>query len=155
MELGINDKKGRWDSHNGGVAWPSLRLKESFRDGFLLAIGWLGLSDLLLSTEETADARQGKQLFGRSPQLSNTPVSFSLPLSSTQTIDISSRKTGFFTSFWGSSDFNTESASLDAKNRVPPFLETSPTTYSSEFSTIGSFAFSCWSEGGMQGTKAL
>jgi hypothetical protein len=42
-------------------------LKESLREGFLLELGVPGLNGLFLSMEATAEARKGKQLFGRIP----------------------------------------------------------------------------------------
>jgi hypothetical protein len=80
-------------------------LNGSFKAPFFLALGGLELSDLLFSTGGTVEARQGKQLPGRIPQLSNNPSS---PAFSSAEV-ISSRNTGCFTSFEDPSDLDTES----------------------------------------------
>jgi hypothetical protein len=93
------------------LAFSSLHLKESFEVTFLLELGGLGLDDLLFSTEGTVDWRQGKQLLGRIPQLSNIPSS--LPRLPSTDEEISSRNTGWFASFIGPSHLGCESKSSE------------------------------------------
>jgi hypothetical protein len=81
-------------------------LNGGFKAPFFLALGELELSDLLFSTDGTAEARQGKQLPGIVPQMSNNPSS--LPAFSSTEV-ISSRNTGCFTSFESPSDLDRES----------------------------------------------
>ena len=95
-----------FNSHRVVFPCPSLHLKESFIGAFFLALGGLELDDRLFSIEGMVDARHGRQLFGRIPQLSKSPSSL-LELASTE--EISSRNTGSFTStilpshlLWGS-----------------------------------------------------
>lgn len=73
---------------------PSLHLKESFEGSFFFKLGGPGLTGLLLSIVGAVEARQGNQLFGRSPQWSNGGVAPSPPtLSSAQMVDTSSTLT--------------------------------------------------------------
>ena len=95
-------------SHRAPFPFPSFHLKECFKEAFFLELGGLELNDLLFSTEETVDARQGKQLLGRIPQFSNTPSS--LPGLSPTDEEISSMYTGWFASFKGPSHLETSLA---------------------------------------------
>lgn len=95
--------------HKGPVVCPSLHLKDSLSAAFFLVLGGLELKDLLFSIEGTVEWRQGKQLLGRIPQLSNNPSSF-LELSSAFE-DISSMKTGCLESIKALSDFDCEMTS--------------------------------------------
>jgi hypothetical protein len=67
---------------------------ESFGRAFFFELGGLE-NDLLFSREGMVDARHGRQLLGRMPQLSKIPSSL-LELASTE--EMSSRNTGSFTS---------------------------------------------------------
>lgn len=62
--------------HGVGVPGPSpgFDLNESFRVAFLLEFGGLQLRDFRFSTVGTIGVRQGRQLFGNKPQLSNIPL---------------------------------------------------------------------------------
>jgi len=80
-----------FNSHRVAFPCPSFHLKETFVGVFFLALGGLELDDLLFSMEGMVDARHGKQLFGRIPQLSKSPSSL-LEFASTE--EISSRNTG-------------------------------------------------------------
>lgn len=77
--------------HSAAALWPSpdLHLKEIFSGAFFFEFGGLELGDLLFSIVRAVGARQGKQLFGKMPQLSNIPPPVPRP-SSTGWLDISS-----------------------------------------------------------------
>lgn len=48
----------------GLLLHPSLNLKESFESNFLFELGVRGLDTFALSSEDTTEARQGKQVSG-------------------------------------------------------------------------------------------
>jgi hypothetical protein len=78
-------------SADDGLASPDFFLNESFNDGIFME--WVGLVEraLFFSLTPTADAMQGKQLFGRRPQSSSIPPPPpGLGLSSPEMLTISS-----------------------------------------------------------------
>lgn len=83
-------------SHKAALGFPSFHLNDSFKAAFLSPLEGLELSDFLFSTEFIVDARQGKQLLGKIPQLSNIPS----PLAELSPVveEISSMNTGSFAS---------------------------------------------------------
>lgn len=99
--------------HKEALEFPSLHLKEIFEATFFREFGGLELSDLLFSSEDIVEARQGKQLFGRMPQFSSIPSS--LPPFSSVDKEISSRNTGCLSSLEGPSGFIWESIPSECK----------------------------------------
>lgn len=86
------EKSRHRNLRKAATGFSSFHLKGSFIAAFFFALGELALRECLFSTGATVDARQGKQLFERIPQLSNKPSSLLLlPLAEEE---ISSRNTG-------------------------------------------------------------
>lgn len=79
-------------SHGVTEAWPSpaFFLNGSFKEGILIELVGLELRGLFFSVIGAVEARQGKQLLGKIPQLFSIPPSPPLLVSSTERLEISS-----------------------------------------------------------------